>query len=212
MPDLIITDYESGVFAAVNFFCSMYSLGMLVPLIPMYISKISRFWSSKSLSRRKPEKTCAETFQISVFAWNWNWSSTRKFWGPNRRRSDFMAKPRNRTSFFCLYVKFLEFWPNSFNFMEYVWSVPEIEVNLRARIVNAAHLWGKKSSFFWTVVQKLGEQEQYSRLDLRRISRWEASNVQKQVSRPRWNSYLDEILSLKNYLEGISNICSSFRN
>ena len=68
MPESIITDRKRGNGSYQENFCSIYSLGMLVPLFPMYISKISRFWSSKRLSRQKPEKNCATTFQFSAFA------------------------------------------------------------------------------------------------------------------------------------------------
>ena len=106
-----------------------------------------------------------------------------------------------------------------------LWNVFDRPLNLRT--TNKCESWnrdwnasvGTKNPVFWTVVQKLGEQEQYSRLGIRRISRGEASNIQKKkyrdlnekISRLK-NSYLDGTSSLKNYWEGVSNICSNFRN
>ena len=106
-----------------------------------------------------------------------------------------------------------------------LWNVFDRPLNLRT--TNKCESWnrdwnasvGTKNPVFWTVVQKLREQEQYSRLDIRRISRGEACNIQKKkyrdlnekISRLK-NSYLDGTSSLKNYWEGVSNICSNFRN
>ena len=106
-----------------------------------------------------------------------------------------------------------------------LWNVFDRPLNLRT--TNKCESWnrdcnaslGTKNPVFWTVIQKLGEQEQYSRLDIRRITRGEASNIRKKkyrdlnekISRLK-NSYLDVTLSLKNYWEGVSYICSNFHN
>ena len=66
-----------------------------------------------------------------------------------------------------------------------LWNVFDLPLNLRTnnKCESRNGDWnasvGTKNPCFWTLVQKLGEQEPSSRLNIRRISREEASYIQK---------------------------------
>ena len=220
-PESIMTDYESGVIAAVKkIFVVSTHWGCWFHFSLCIFRKFQDFGLQKGYQDENLKKIAQKLFSLAFLPENEIEAALGGF------EAEIEEDP-----IFSRYPEIGQIFAYMWNFWIFgrisltLWNVFDRPLNLRT--TNKCESWnrdwnasvGTKNPVFWTVVQKLGEQEQYSRLDIRRISRGEASNIQKKkyrdlnekISRLK-NSYLDGTSSLKNYWEGVSNICSNFRN
>ena len=217
MPELIVTDYESGIIPAIKkiFFVPQHNGCWF-----HFSQRIYRKFQDQGLALAYQQNPSVQNVARRLFS--------LPFIPPNKIPQAFNSYENTIRNIYndypnleqiINYVK--NFWIHGHLPLEF-WNVFDRPVTMRK--TNKCENWnrgwnndiGTSAPNFWKVLKKLGDHELESRLDIRRISRGEPArgkekkyrNLDHKILRLKY-SYLDENISLDMYWDGIATVCRS---